>query len=234
MSNPIGLNAGAAGKPRTVHKQRRAELTRENIISSAAKVFDSIGYAATSVNEIISVSNSTKGALYFHFPAKSDIARQLVEGWESAVLSLEQRAANTDATPLGRLAMISRAHAELVATNTQHRAGLRLSTEPELDAAAGIYTEWERRLEMLIKEAVEAGEVRDTATTRRFASLYCATLIGLVHAAAARRIDKAPFETQVEDLLSGWLVGILTDASRLNGLGFLTHRLPSESETVAI
>jgi AcrR family transcriptional regulator len=67
----------------------RGEATRSALVSAARKLFGAKGYAATSLEEIVSEAGVTKGALYHHFSdketlflsvaeaAKHDIARQL-------------------------------------------------------------------------------------------------------------------------------------------------------------
>lgn len=77
MSDSNGATKVATVRTGKMPKQSRGEITRENILISAATAFDATGYAATSINDIIAASKSTKGALYFHFPAKSDIAQEL-------------------------------------------------------------------------------------------------------------------------------------------------------------
>ena len=63
------------GKPR----QARAVRTRDSVLAAAARVIDRQGSAATRLEEIATEAEVTKGALYFHFPSKSDIATAIVE-----------------------------------------------------------------------------------------------------------------------------------------------------------
>src|SRR5438067_2304986 len=47
--------------------------------SAAAAVFGRRGYGLASIAEIAAESGMTKGALYFHFPSKDDLARAVIE-----------------------------------------------------------------------------------------------------------------------------------------------------------
>lgn len=60
-------------------RQARAEITRDSVLAGAADVFLRLGYANASLSEIISQSNVTKGALYFHFGSKEELARAVVD-----------------------------------------------------------------------------------------------------------------------------------------------------------
>ncbi|MBO1414068.1 ScbR family autoregulator-binding transcription factor [Streptomyces sp. FH025] len=55
-------------------RQLRAEQTRTTIIGAAADMFDRQGYGATSLSDIAGRGGVTKGALYFHFASKEELA----------------------------------------------------------------------------------------------------------------------------------------------------------------
>ncbi|RDI43531.1 TetR family transcriptional regulator [Nocardia mexicana] len=60
-------------------QQERARRTRAAIIRSAAVEFGKSGYAAASLNRILEGSRATKGAMYFHFDSKEDLARAVLD-----------------------------------------------------------------------------------------------------------------------------------------------------------
>jgi AcrR family transcriptional regulator len=53
--------------------------TRDRILSAAVTVFSTKGYHDTKVDEIVEESNTSKGAVYFHFPSKQRIFLAIVE-----------------------------------------------------------------------------------------------------------------------------------------------------------
>ncbi|NUM47866.1 MAG: TetR/AcrR family transcriptional regulator [Anaerolineales bacterium] len=53
--------------------------TRDRILSAAVKVFSTKGYHDTKVDEIVEESDTSKGAVYFHFPSKQRIFLAIVE-----------------------------------------------------------------------------------------------------------------------------------------------------------
>ncbi|MFF9482733.1 ScbR family autoregulator-binding transcription factor [Streptomyces sp. NPDC014733] len=56
-------------------RQARAIQTRRTILEAAGEVFDERGYDAATIAEILGRAGVTKGALYFHFTSKEDLAR---------------------------------------------------------------------------------------------------------------------------------------------------------------
>ena len=54
-------------------KKEQAELTRQELLSAALKVFCENGFNATRLEDIAREANVTRGALYWHFKNKLDI-----------------------------------------------------------------------------------------------------------------------------------------------------------------
>jgi len=65
---------------------RDGTVTRDRILSAAARLMTDQGYAATSVDQVISASSSSKGAFFHHFQSKADLAGQLIERYVRADL----------------------------------------------------------------------------------------------------------------------------------------------------
>ncbi|MEV6248898.1 ScbR family autoregulator-binding transcription factor [Streptomyces sp. NPDC051742] len=62
-----------------VAQQERAIRTRRVILETAAVIFDERGYESTTIAEVLERAEVTKGALYFHFPSKGDLARGVLD-----------------------------------------------------------------------------------------------------------------------------------------------------------
>ncbi|MFE6894371.1 ScbR family autoregulator-binding transcription factor [Streptomyces sp. NPDC057694] len=56
-------------------RQERAVRTRQAILVAAAEVFDELGYEAATIAEVLKRAGVTKGALYFHFASKEELAQ---------------------------------------------------------------------------------------------------------------------------------------------------------------
>ncbi len=57
----------------------RTEATRGRLITTARRLFAENGFAATSTEEILSAAAVSRGALYHHFPSKTDLFQATFE-----------------------------------------------------------------------------------------------------------------------------------------------------------
>ncbi|WP_223837792.1 ScbR family autoregulator-binding transcription factor [Streptomyces venezuelae] len=67
------------GTERPQVKQDRAVRTRQAILEAAAVVFEGCGYEAAKLADIVRLAKVTKGALYFHFDSKEDLAQAVID-----------------------------------------------------------------------------------------------------------------------------------------------------------
>lgn len=63
---------------------RDGRLTRERILTTAQRLVIDNGMAATSVDEVIAASRSSKGAFFHHFESKRALAEALVDRYVAA------------------------------------------------------------------------------------------------------------------------------------------------------
>jgi TetR/AcrR family transcriptional repressor of nem operon len=61
--------------------------TRQRILDAAERLVIAQGYSATSVDEVIAESASSKGAFFHHFESKSDLAAQLTDRYVAGDLA---------------------------------------------------------------------------------------------------------------------------------------------------
>src|SRR2546423_1370056 len=53
-------------------QQERSDATRAQLVAAARAAFATLGYAATSLDDVVDAAGVTKGALYSHFHSKQD------------------------------------------------------------------------------------------------------------------------------------------------------------------
>jgi AcrR family transcriptional regulator len=109
-------------------RQLRAEQTRATIIHAAADLFDRHGYEATSLSDIVEHARVTKGALYFHFAAKEDLARAILELQGQASRQVVREVESRGCSSLEFLIRATFGIARLAVEDPIPRAGLRLAT----------------------------------------------------------------------------------------------------------
>lgn len=69
----------------------RGEQTRMRILAAAEPLVMESGFAATSLDDILTAAGLTKGAFFHHFKSKGDLARALVERYVANDLALFDR-----------------------------------------------------------------------------------------------------------------------------------------------
>jgi len=63
----------------TAETKSKGESTRDRILDAAERLVLAKGYTGTSVDDILAATDLTKGAFFYHFKSKGDLARVLVE-----------------------------------------------------------------------------------------------------------------------------------------------------------
>ncbi|MEU6085382.1 ScbR family autoregulator-binding transcription factor [Streptomyces sp. NPDC047085] len=125
-------------------RQLRAEQTRATIITAAADLFDRQGYESTSLSDIVGHAQVTKGALYFHFAAKEDLAHAILELQAAASQQVVADVEGRGCSSLESLMRTTFGVARLAVDDPVPRAGLRLATA-DIAVRAPLrhpFTEW--------------------------------------------------------------------------------------------
>ncbi|GAB2869116.1 transcriptional regulator CprB [Streptomyces deserti] len=109
-------------------RQLRAEQTRATIIAAAADLFDRHGYESTSLSDIVEHARVTKGALYFHFAAKEDLAHAILERQSDICRHLVRETDHRGYSSLEAVMRLTFGVTRLSVEDPVLRAGLRLAT----------------------------------------------------------------------------------------------------------
>ncbi|OLF05371.1 hypothetical protein BLA60_36745 [Actinophytocola xinjiangensis] len=157
-------------------RQDRAERTRNAILDAAAEVFDERGFDGASLSDILARAGVTKGALYFHFSSKEELARALAsEPWGAAVTVPD----NEDGG-LQTVIDMSHALAHSMWTNVRVRAGNRLVMEANFASPdAAVYEGWIKLVGDLLSRAKDRGDVRQEWDTQEVANWISAAFMGV-------------------------------------------------------
>ncbi|MEU6756443.1 ScbR family autoregulator-binding transcription factor [Streptomyces sp. NPDC046685] len=202
-----------AGRPQA--KQDRAVRTRRAILEAAAVVFEDRGYHAAKLTEIVRLAKVTKGALYFHFESKEDLAQAVIDAQVTThAPCTPQEFKAQEFVDVGMIFSHRLRHDVLM------RGSARLTLEQngrELDRAAP-YQGWIELHTALMAEAKERGELLahvepagpsrlvvgafaglnvmsqtlGLELDREVSALYTSVLPSLVVPAVAARLDTAP------------------------------------------
>lgn len=160
--------------------QERSERTRGRLVAAGAALFDRRGYAGATLGEIAAAAGVTKGALYFHFASKEELASEVCGQAERSLRSAcaELRAA---ASPLQGLIDAGYWLVEALGADPVIRAAFRLGREdtgwqvapitaepasadagrPAFADMRGFHSVWAGLVHDLLAGARRAGELRD-------------------------------------------------------------------------
>ncbi|MFC1472875.1 TetR family transcriptional regulator [Rhodococcus qingshengii] len=195
-----GIDHGKTGRP---PMQPRAKITREAILEVSATLFSQTGYAGTSINDILAISETTKGAMYFHFSKKESIAQEMLHRWENAVLETVGKAAATGQPADRQVVMIYRELARRAETEAIIRAGLILSVDKSLNRAHATYEAWTEAVTPIVVDAIRSGTLDCAESMSRLADTLCAGFVGAVQVAASLD-ENHTITKRVDDLLLMW------------------------------
>lgn len=158
-------------------RQDRAERTRNAILDAAAEVFDERGFDGASLSDILARAGVTKGALYFHFSSKEELARVLAtEPW-GAVSPPDP---SDEDAGLQTIIDMSHALAHSMWTNVRVRAGNRLVQEANFASPdPAVYEGWIKLVSDILVKAKVRGELRQEWDTEDVANWISAAFMGV-------------------------------------------------------
>ena len=160
-------------------RAERAARTREAILDAAAEVFDRNGYPGAGLAEILETAGVTKGALYFHFASKEELARAVIA--EQFTIEPEPRDDDATGGALQVLIDLTFTMARRLVDNVRVRAAIRLAIEHASFAVPlpDPYLEWIRVVRELLVQARENGELRPGADPATLAHLIVGAFTGV-------------------------------------------------------
>lgn len=158
-------------------KQDRAHETRARIVSGAASSFAENGYSGSTISDILQRSEVTKGALYFHFETKEDVAQAVLDAHATW---LEATANAVRGRCLQGLLDLSYLFCDALASDDVLRAAARLSVDREMFdlAREPIFWQWERLAVGLLDDAQGCGELINGVDVKAVARVSMSMLLG--------------------------------------------------------
>ncbi|MFD8752412.1 ScbR family autoregulator-binding transcription factor [Kitasatospora sp. NPDC059577] len=136
-------------------RQERAVRTRRLILEAAASVFDEYGYEGATIGEVVARAGVTRGAVYFHFASKRELAQGVVEEQFGRDDLPERHCKLQEFVDLGMVV------AHLMPRDPLLSAGARLSLGQDVfgDFSGGAAPGWIQRAEGVLVSAGERGEL---------------------------------------------------------------------------
>jgi TetR/AcrR family transcriptional regulator, fatty acid metabolism regulator protein len=104
----------------------RASASREAILDGAFETFTRNGYRDTAIDDIAAAADISKGGIYFHFPNKESIFRELMRTTADKLVDKVERAVEAEPDPIRKAEIALRTVLEVFAG---HRTMARLFFE---------------------------------------------------------------------------------------------------------
>ena len=167
-------------------QQQRSDATTANLVAAARDLFASQGFADTSLDEITTAAQVTKGAFYHHFESKRDIFRAVCEEEQARLTALQAAAFESKRDPWEGFKAACEAYLTAVVDPGIHRIML-------LDAPGVLGLEDIRDLESEAFAAAAAGleQAMDAGRLRRRAPEPLLDLLFGALGAAAMTVARA-------------------------------------------
>ncbi len=163
----------------------KGDRTRSKILDEATRVFNRKGFSATSINDILKASGTTKGSLYFHFSSKGEIGLEVLKREKQAFMSFLDDILNEG--PPGQslhnffeAALAKHSQQDFVGGCLFGNTALEASdTSPELAAfVASVFDDWIMKIAQNVDQAQQAGQIRKDVPARDLAEMIVSTVEG--------------------------------------------------------
>ncbi|MFK0256547.1 ScbR family autoregulator-binding transcription factor [Streptomyces sp. NPDC090445] len=172
--------------------QERSVITCRRLVTAAAELFDRKGYVNATLGEITGAARVTKGALYFHFASKGELAHAVQTRGCTLLAQSVDRLAARSSSPLQTLIDFTHWLARGLREEAALRANFRLSRELRgEEVAGGDFTRaWMTTAWSLLDRAGAAGELQDGADRTGPQTLLAAAVAGIELLAATDMPDE--------------------------------------------
>ncbi|WP_072690824.1 ScbR family autoregulator-binding transcription factor [Rhodococcus marinonascens] len=191
-------------------QQARAAATRRQIVRGAAAMFEKSGFEGARLGNIVEIAGITKGALYFHFRSKEDLARFIIGEQHRISIASVEAIGRERAPAIEQIVMLCHEMVRQIVHDPVVRAGIRITLELSADenGPADPYLDWIDSCELLATKAVAEGDLRRDIDPARFARFVIGAFTGLntVSQVLTRRTDLGE---RVDDMWEFVLPGIM-------------------------
>ncbi|GAA4267894.1 ScbR family autoregulator-binding transcription factor [Frondihabitans peucedani] len=162
-------------------QQERAHATRASIIVGAAAVFNVKGFVSASLDLIADEAGVTRGALYFHFRSKDDLANAVIAEQHRISRQYAEQALSAAGSAFEGMIRMCDGLAHQLVSEVVVSAGIRLTTDGSASilSATDPYEDWMRTFENLTSMARDEGDFLETVDPERVAKFIIPAYTGV-------------------------------------------------------
>ncbi|MER7699603.1 MULTISPECIES: ScbR family autoregulator-binding transcription factor [unclassified Streptomyces] len=162
-------------------KQVRSERTLERLVMSAAEQFAEQGFVRATLADVSKSAGVTKGALFFHFSTKDELADVVQARGRDVLETLVEELHDPDASRLQVLVDLTHSLNDLLRENSFIRASVRITRERthQEPTPLDFYPLWLGRLWKLLEDARKNGELGKSVADVSARTLVTAAVSGV-------------------------------------------------------
>lgn len=170
--------------------RKDAQATREKILDSANVLVMESGYGGTTVDEVIEKAGVTKGAFFYHFKSKEELARSMVERYAAAdrglldtiIADVEKKTAD----PVQQLIMMVQTYIDMLEKDPHPQGCMYASycyesgllDETTLKPVRDMVLYWREKVVAKVNAAIQAKPPRIPVDATALADNFLATFEG--------------------------------------------------------
>ena len=162
----------------------KGEVTRQKIIEQAAPLFNRLGYAGCSMQDIMAATGLEKGGLYRHFSSKEELAEEAFRYSWAKVLDMRWEGIDGVEGSVEKLRFLVRRFVEIRSIIPGGCPVLNTAIDADDGNPAlrklvqKAVQEWKSRIADIVLAGIEKGEICADVEPRSIANVVIATLEG--------------------------------------------------------
>jgi len=184
----------------------KGDITREKILEAARYLFNTKGFGATSINDLVDASGLQKGSIYFHFSGKDAIGLTVLEEARNSFMDFLADSLTGDSPGLCLENFFGNVMEKHLATgfvggcifgNTALEMGD--SDKKYTEIIDQVFDQWIGKIEKLVVAAQKKGEIRDDIAGNALARNIVAVIEGGIMMSRVKK-DEVPLRECLEVL----------------------------------
>lgn len=184
----------------------KGEMTRTKILEAARELFNTKGFTATSINDLVAATGMQKGSFYFHFSGKDAIAREVLNEATDQFMEFLDGALGSDNPGASidnffRCALDKHLATGFVGGCIFGNTALEMGdSDPEFAGMIDqVFDEWIRRVASVVAEAQKSGQIRTDIRYDALAKHIIATVEGGIMMSRLKK-DERPMRECLDTL----------------------------------
>jgi len=187
----------------------KGEMTRQKIIEQAAPLFNRLGYAGCSMQDIMVATGLEKGGLYRHFSSKEELAEEAFRYSLAKVTEALQEGMEQIEGSVEQLAFIIRRFVEIHSIIPGGCPVMNTAIDADDGNLAlrklvkNAVQRWKDKISAIVKSGVERGDIRSDVEPRAIANIMISALEGalMISRLEGNRIAVHDAQSMLENLL---------------------------------